>query len=533
MTLVKHRQGPGTERARLIAAAQMGTAVWCAVLLVGSVIVKFRPPLIAVHSLVILSMLIGRLLLRNGRVETAAVSLAVTVFSGVTASAAVLGTVRAPATVYYLIVVMLARVLFRGRGLMIAVGGSVTALAGLVAGERLELLPVPEPFVGPVQWITISGAVFLAAIMIHAAFVRMESAQNRLSEALEFLPLPVLVSDRRTFFVCNRAFTAAFGYSIGDFSDIARWIERAMPDERSGLRTMAWWSRQFKHPDSPVLRPVRMRCKDGSIRIVEITARPADEIIIGAFSDVTERVRNLAEREALEARMHQVDKLESLGTLAGGIAHDFNNLLGGIYGYTELARAHASSGTAAEYLDKAVSTMDRARRLTGQLLTFSRGGAPERQRGSVEQTLKEASALAAAGSNTALDFNMTPGLDQCEFDRGQISQLIENLVINACQAMPGGGRIEVTAVNVELGLRNPHGLPAGRYVCIAFRDFGQGIAASDLRRIFDPFFSTRPSGRGLGLSTAYSIARRHGGSISVESEPGKGATFRLFLPSAR
>jgi CheY-like chemotaxis protein len=175
--------------------------------------------------------------------------------------------------------------------------------------------------------------------------------------------------------------------------------------------------------------------------------------------------------------------------------------------------------------------MDRARALTMQLLTFAKGGAPVQRTTELIPFLRDAVRFALSGSRISCQFALAQGLWACSIDKNQIGQVIDNIVINAQQAMPDGGGIEMAAENVS---REEGGscLASGRYVRVSIRDFGVGIPAEVLPRIFDPFFTTKPRGHGLGLATCYSIVKRHGGFIEVESEPGKGSAFHVYLPAS-
>jgi PAS domain S-box-containing protein len=228
----------------------------------------------------------------------------------------------------------------------------------------------------------------------------------------------------------------------------------------------------------------------------------------------------------------QTQKLEALGVLAGGIAHDFNNLMGGVFGYIDLARETSRDELTVRNLTKAIATIHRVQALTGQLLTFSKGGAPVQKIGPVFPFVEDAVRFILSGSAVACRFDVSQNLRQCNFDENQMGQVIDNLVINAQQAMPLGGTIDVAAENTVIDGNNHPVLKDGNYVRISIRDCGIGIPAEILPRIFDPFFTTKAKGHGLGLATCFSIMKRHGGTIDVESEPGKGTTFHLYLPAS-
>ena len=243
-------------------------------------------------------------------------------------------------------------------------------------------------------------------------------------------------------------------------------------------------------------------------------------------------IEDITERKRMEEELQKTQKLESLVVLAGGIAHDFNNLLTGIFGYIDLARSVSKDVRAIEYLEATLSTMTRARALTLQLLTFAKGGAPVQKLTPLIPFIEEAVNFALSGSNISCRFDLAENLRPCNIDKNQIGQVIDNIVINAQQAMPNGGTLEITAGNVPLGKKGHPSLAEGHYVKVSIKDTGIGIPKDVMPRIFDPFYTTKTKGHGLGLATSYSIVKRHGGCIDVESEPGKGSTFHVYLPAS-
>jgi PAS domain S-box-containing protein len=245
------------------------------------------------------------------------------------------------------------------------------------------------------------------------------------------------------------------------------------------------------------------------------------------------RKQSEEEHEKYEEQLRQNQKLESLGVLAGGIAHDFNNLMSGIFGYIDMAIEESKDAKVTHALTKAVNTIDRARDLTQQLLTFAKGGAPIKKIDNLFPFIQETAQFALSGSTVSCHFDIQPGLWQCNFDKNQIGQVIDNIVINAQQAMPDGGTIEISARNISFVEKEHISLSAGNYVKTSIKDNGIGIPKKILPRIFDPFYTTKPKGHGLGLATCYSIVNRHGGCIEVESEPGQGSTFHVFLPASQ
>jgi len=235
----------------------------------------------------------------------------------------------------------------------------------------------------------------------------------------------------------------------------------------------------------------------------------------------------------MEEELLKMSKLEALGVLAGGIAHDFNNLLTGITGNISYAKfIIAEDSPAQEALNTAEQIAFKAKDLTSQFRTFSKGGAPVKKSVHISESLKPIVEFALRGSRVKTLFNIDKDLWPAEIDEGQINQLITNIVINAVQAMPNGGNLFVTAVNELVDKGNSMNLAAGKYVKFSFRDEGHGIEAQDLTKIFDPYYSTRQTGSGLGLTSSYSIVRKHGGIITAESVYGSGATFNVFLPAS-
>jgi len=250
------------------------------------------------------------------------------------------------------------------------------------------------------------------------------------------------------------------------------------------------------------------------------------DVYLGIFRDITERKR-------LEEEIIKTEKLESLGILAGGIAHDFNNILVAILGNISLAKMDIVDADIVKLLDEAEKASERARDLTQQLLTFSKGGSPVKKLADLESIIREIMEFSLRGSKVIANLNVVPNLNSVEVDIGQFSQVINNLAINAVQAMPGGGSIQVTAENFDIPAKTILPLEPGNYVHIAFSDCGPGIPEKYLKKIFDPFFTTKPNGTGLGLASSYSIINKHSGHLGVESVPDKGTTFHIYLPSSK
>jgi len=245
-------------------------------------------------------------------------------------------------------------------------------------------------------------------------------------------------------------------------------------------------------------------------------------------------VTDITARRQLESEIARASKLEAVGILAGGIAHDFNNILTVVLGNITLVESDVASGSAlaARLFDARRATL-RARDLTLQLLTFAKGGEPVKATIELPELLKESAGFALHGAKARAEFRIASDLWRVSADKGQLGQVVQNLVINAVQAMPTGGVVTLAADNVELGAGTSDGppLPPGRYVRLAVSDNGTGIPRDLLAKIFDPYFTTKAQGSGLGLATAYSIIRKHEGHIMAESEQGQGTTFRFWLPA--
>ncbi len=273
--------------------------------------------------------------------------------------------------------------------------------------------------------------------------------------------------------------------------------------------------------------------KTGGPVAVEMHAFTIKNPKTGEVNAIANISRDISERKALEREMIKVQKLESIGTLAGGIAHDFNNLLSAIAGYVSLARTQVPPGGEVDgHLLGAEKATFRAKDLTQQLLTFSKGGTPVRRAVAVSELIRDSAGLALRGSNVRCDIALPSDLWLIDVDEGQISQVLNNLLINACQAMPAGGEIRVSAGNVVLGIHEHPTLAEGNYVRVSVTDTGIGIPGEHLPKIFDPYFTTKQHGSGLGLATSYAIIKKHQGSITVKSKLGVGTTFHVYLPTS-
>ena len=321
----------------------------------------------------------------------------------------------------------------------------------------------------------------------------------------------------------------AIGQPLKSVFDVTVDLAAQAKVQKSGYRSEAQ-SILLNLPDN-----VTLTSRDGNERVIEQVASPIrdnkNEVagVVLVFRDITARQRAEAERRKAET-------LEQLGLLAGGIAHDFNNLLTAIIGNISLASLLLSpDDEMAERLDDAKNASLRARDLAQQLLTFARGGAPIKKTASIGKLIQDTVSFSLRGSHNRSEFEFGADLSSAEIDAGQISQVIANLVVNADQAMPNGGTLHVSCENFSYSATTTPAVPdlaAGDYVRIRIRDEGVGIPAKYMKRIFDPYFTTKPKGSGLGLATAYSIIKNHNGLMTVESEVHVGTTFTIYLPAA-
>jgi len=272
--------------------------------------------------------------------------------------------------------------------------------------------------------------------------------------------------------------------------------------------------------------------EDKTWRLVSLSGAPIrnkEDRIIGLVFVL----RDITEQKVIEEEMIRKQKLESIGTLAAGIAHDFNNLLTGMFGSLEMARKFVDSREKVlHYISNALSVYERAKNLTMQLLTFSKGGQPIKKLHFLQEILENTARFALSGTNISYELRLADNLWMCRIDKNQVEQAIDNILINARQAMPDGGTIMIDAENVVPGEHAYSFLHSDTpYVKIQIEDEGIGISKKDQSKIFDPFFTTKEKGSGLGLATAYSIIQQHDGHIILHSQPGKGSQFAIFLPA--
>ena len=261
---------------------------------------------------------------------------------------------------------------------------------------------------------------------------------------------------------------------------------------------------------------------------VSVASSPVREAN-GEMTGAVVAIRDMTDRILAEHELQKSQRLESIGLLAGGIAHDFNNILTGILGSLSLVKMDTPAETESyELLSEAEGAALRARNLTAQLLTFARGGAPVRETASLQDIIDESARFTLRGSNILLEFNFDPSTPRASIDRNQFAQAIQNIVLNSKQAMTNGGTVTIESKSIKT---EPYPLPYGHYAMITISDNGPGIPQEDLPMIFDPYFSTKDMGSGLGLAVVYSIITNHDGVIRVNTKVGEGTIFTIYLPA--
>jgi PAS domain S-box-containing protein len=360
----------------------------------------------------------------------------------------------------------------------------------------------------------------------------LRGSEEDLRSLMELMPVGVAWADGKgNIEYFNQNFIEKFGYERAEIPTVEDWYSKAYPEASYREEVTSLWEADIAEshahgtPVSP--RDVKVTCKDGSVRHVIVNTQVLQHRMLAIFTDITER-------ESLQEGLIKKQKLESIGVLAGGIAHDFNNILTAILGNITFAEMLIADGhKASKPLHEAGKAAKRAAELAQQLLTFARGGQPVKRAVSLRQVIDDSVSLVLRGSNVTAAFDMPEHLPAIEADAGQIGQVFNNLIINAVQAMPGGGLITITAAEMVIDAHNLMSLPPGRYVRITCTDKGCGITLENQKNIFDPYFTTKSGGSGLGLASAHSIVSKHKGHIGVSSTVGRGTTFELLLPASQ
>ena len=364
------------------------------------------------------------------------------------------------------------------------------------------------------------------------ALEALQTEKERLSFTLRSIADGVIGTDAQgRIELMNEAAERVLGRSFATVGGKA--LTEIWPQQAEGER-LPPFARWFSGTASNAQHTVRFP-GDGDAtneRIVAVAGSPLRGLRGDTLGTVVV-LRDVTVQHRREEEMLRAAKLESVGVLAGGIAHDFNNILAGIIGNLSLARMDVDHESDMGYsLKQALDAAVRAQDLTRQLLTFAKGGAPLKRVTVLDRCIRDTVAFALRGSKVSCTPMIQEGLAATDVDENQIHQVLHNLVLNATHAMPDGGPLEVAARNVDAEEGDELPISAGRYVELSVSDSGCGIRPEDRKRIFDPYFTTKEEGTGLGLATSYSIIRKHGGTILVESEVGVGTTFRIYLPAS-
>jgi PAS domain S-box-containing protein len=429
------------------------------------------------------------------------------------------------------------------------------AMASVTAGDYDTRIPA----VGPAELADLGRGIELMRLRLVVALNGVQQAEQRFRRMFDAAPdAMIAVADDGSIVMVNAQAVQLFGYPAGEL--IGQPVEMLVPEEVQA-EMAAERAAYFADPGSRAIdTALRMRGqrRDGRRFPAEISLRhlPTDSgrLVTAAIRDVSdrlameaerERLRDIAERERLERRLQQSQRLESLGQLVGGVAHDFNNLLNVIQGYTDFiaeeigrrAQADPELAPVLEDIGHVQVAAQQAGRLTRQLLTFARHEVRRPEVIELNEVVRRAGELLGRtlGEHIDLAIDAEPALWRVKADRGQLEQVLVNLAVNARDAMPGGGRLTIDTGNAEVDETYASTRPAlrpGQYVRLRVSDTGTGMDQATAERVFEPFFSTKPKGRGtgLGLATVYGIVTSSGGTIEIYSEPGLGTTVSVLLP---
>lgn len=362
--------------------------------------------------------------------------------------------------------------------------------------------------------------------------------KEKLNTLLDNAPFGMLLVDREDRIVyMNTHFTDLFGYDMSDVPDVGAWYSKAYPDARyrDTVTAAAKEDLEAANPGARKPRVFTVTCKDGTEKVVNLI------MSVLASGDYLMSCEDITEMRRLESQLRHAQKMESIGTLAGGIAHDFNNILSALMGYASLMQIKMEKDNPLRpYLDQILSASRKAADLTQSLLAFSRKQPvtllPLDINGTIGSTKKLLKRLLT--EDIDLSTSLTRDDTVVMADRSQVDQILFNLVTNARDAMPRGGTLTIKTDIAEIDERftRTHGFGSpGQYVVITILDTGEGMDEATRRKIFDPFFTTKETGKGtgLGLATVYGIVKQHNGYITVQSEPGRGSAFRIYLPAVR
>jgi PAS domain S-box-containing protein len=385
---------------------------------------------------------------------------------------------------------------------------------------------------GPGRWSLVGVIVDITAR--RDAEMALASEKERLAVTLGTMSEGVITVDARgrVLFI-NRAAADMIQWNAAE--TVGRQISEVcrLMNAESGLETVLPVREIVESGSLAEIPPQTMlKGRSDRMRLVEGRMAPVADSTSKRVGAVFV-LRDVTERQRMEEKLQSAARMESVGMLAGGIAHDFNNILTAVLANLTLLQVDlAGMPDEANLLDEAVRATKRAGELTLQLLTFAKGGDPVRTAVLLDEVIREAATFALRGSGVRSEFDMPDGLRAANVDKAQISQVIRNLAMNGNQAMPDGGTLRIAASNERIGAGAHPVLAEGDYIRITVSDTGAGIPAEHIGKLFEPYFTTRTQGRGLGLATVFSIVKRHQGHIDVSSVVGRGSVFTIWLPAA-
>jgi len=364
--------------------------------------------------------------------------------------------------------------------------------------------------------------------------LEIKNVYERLAQYADEAIFRIDAENGRVLYI-NDAAEKILNYSLEDYLSDPKVVMKVMHPNH----VKAWLAAVGKADQAKnVLKNITIDCtaREGQTVIMELTVIAVRDAA-GGISYLECLGRDVTVRRFMEAELAKAQKLESIGLMAGGIAHDFNNIMTAVFG--SLALAKMESSPESPVYSRLVSTEEhcmKAKALTRKLLTYSRGGSPQRRTASIANVIRDAANFSLSGKNIDCRFEFEDELWSAQIDESQMHQVIHSLVSNAAEAMPQGGTIEIGAKNVELTADQVRPLKAGQYVHWYVRDHGVGISPEHMKRIFDPYFTTKQmgsvKGMGLGLAICYSIVKSHEGMIAVESSPGRGSIFNVYIPAS-
>jgi PAS domain S-box-containing protein len=365
-------------------------------------------------------------------------------------------------------------------------------------------------------------------VVVRRQVKELDETRNFYRKLVEMSPFPAAITSRDgSIEYFNPKVTQTLGYTLRELPNTKVWFEKLYPDPAYRNYVLSEWAKSIEDFPNNQDRVWEFKVQTKSGRVLQMEFRL---VMIG-----TDRayviMNDISDRAAKEDEVRRQQKLESLSLLAGGIAHDFNNILMTLLGSINLLQMEEElKPDSKELVDAMEKATLRARSITNQLLTFSKGGQPVRKIQAIEPILRESVNFAMQGSNCSATFNIDPELPPVNLDAGQFAQVIHNLILNAIQAMPEGGPIQIKARLAKIDEIKKANLGDHDYLRISIIDAGSGIPEDAYEKIFTPYFTTKSKGTGLGLATSYSIIKNHGGTNTFKSKLSRGTTFYLFLP---